>query len=147
MKTFKDAEFMSAEDKDLVLKAWRQFIRSEYKKNNFTDRLYKHLTLHCSFIAHYDINGFYDYYFQNPRQTLRFLAQFNRKAGAISVESGYSRWLNDSDYLDLNNEMCAIVEENLSAQQAKLNEKDRMSDLAIVKSLVRKHRFSIEELQ
>lgn len=71
-----DTEFMSAADKELVLRQWKIFLKklleADYTKQTgadygyfpteldkvFTDRLYKHLSLHCGFIAHYNRLGF-----------------------------------------------------------------------------------------
>lgn len=73
---FTDTEFMSAKEKELVLKQWRTFLKKilacDFNKQSgsdygyfltdldksFTDRLYKHLSLHCGFIAHYNRYGF-----------------------------------------------------------------------------------------
>lgn len=73
---FTDAEFMSAKEKEMVLKQWKTFIKAllscdfnaltgaDYGyyptslDKPFTDRLYKHLSLHCGFIAHYNRRGF-----------------------------------------------------------------------------------------
>ena len=49
---FRDAEFMSARDKELVLKAWLRFLKNGLRFEDFSKRLYEHLHLHCSFIAH-----------------------------------------------------------------------------------------------
>lgn len=67
---------MSAKEKEIVLKQWRLFLKklrtvdtskqtaadygyfpTELDKP-FTERLYKHLSLHCGFIAHYNRRGF-----------------------------------------------------------------------------------------
>src|SRR5437867_6119728 len=56
---FGDARFMSAREKDLALKAWVRFLKHGLRFADFSDRLYRHLTLHASFIAHYDRAGFF----------------------------------------------------------------------------------------
>jgi len=62
---FKDTEFLTADDKMRIYKDWRRFIANGYAKSCFTDRLYKHLSLHCGYIAHYNRSGFYHTYWQN----------------------------------------------------------------------------------
>jgi hypothetical protein len=47
MEGFKDAEFMSAKEKELVLAQWKRFVERGFNFEHFTDRLYKFLTL-CS---------------------------------------------------------------------------------------------------
>lgn len=69
---FTNTEFLSAKEKELVLRAWERFLKNGLQKKDFTKRLYEHLHLHCGFIAHYDINGFYGEYFQSPADTDRF---------------------------------------------------------------------------
>ncbi|MCX5653763.1 MAG: hypothetical protein NTY65_03820, partial [Planctomycetota bacterium] len=59
---FTDAEFMTAGQKGLVLKDWERFLRHGLRQSHFTRRLYQHLHLHCGFIAHYNIHGFYAEY-------------------------------------------------------------------------------------
>jgi hypothetical protein len=46
---FSDAEFLSAREKLLVLKAWVRFLKNGLRWEDFSDRLYKHLINHCSF--------------------------------------------------------------------------------------------------
>lgn len=44
---FTDVEFMTAREKELVLKSWRAFLKQGLQKQHFTKRLYEHLHLHC----------------------------------------------------------------------------------------------------
>ena len=55
---------------------------------HFTKRLYEHLHLHCSFIAHYNRLGFYAEYFERGEDTARFLSQFDSRGDCRSVEYG-----------------------------------------------------------
>ena len=82
---FSDAEFMSAREKELVLKAWVGFLRNGLRWEGFTRRLYEHLHLHCQFIAHYNRAGFYQTYFERGEDTVRFLSQFDRRGECRSV--------------------------------------------------------------
>jgi hypothetical protein len=93
---FTDCEFMSAKEKELVLKQWRTFLKKlieadflevtscdygQYPSSldkPFTERLYKHLSLHCGFIAHYSRRGFLSSRFGNSatiQETIRQLEQ------------------------------------------------------------------------
>src|SRR2546425_5455766 len=87
---FHDSEFLSAHDKTLVLKVWVRFLKNGLRFEDFSDRLYKHLTLHCSFIAHYNRAGFYAEYFERGEDTARFLSQFDERGECRSVEYGGS---------------------------------------------------------
>ena len=72
---FTDTEFMTAQEKSTVLKQWRTFLQSGLKKEHFTKMIYKHLHLHCGFIAHYDIHGFFSTYFESRADTQEFFDQ------------------------------------------------------------------------
>jgi len=69
---FHDTEFMSAREKELVLKAWVRFLKHGLRSEDFSRRLYDYLHLHCGFIAHYNRRGFYDEYFESGETTARF---------------------------------------------------------------------------
>jgi hypothetical protein len=108
---------MTAEQKQRVLRAWQRFVDSGFERQQFTRALYNHLILHCSFIAHYDVNGFYAEYFEDSTQTQRFLGQFDRRQGCVSIEMGHTLWLS-GDYSDINNAMVdAIADDLVSIRQ------------------------------
>ncbi len=89
---FTDVRFMTARQKDQVLKNWQTFLRHGLQQQHFTKRLYEHLHLHCGFIAHYNLHGFYATYFEAGQDTERFFDAFcAHRAGA--------------DYEDLNTAM------------------------------------------
>jgi hypothetical protein len=73
---FTDAEFMTAQEKGLVLKDWERFLRQGLRKTHFTRRLYEHLHLHCGFIAHYNVHGFYSSCFEAGQDIERFFEHF-----------------------------------------------------------------------
>jgi hypothetical protein len=138
MSGFKDSEFMTVRDKELVLAQWRRFVERGFSFEHFTDRIYKQLSLHCSFIAHFDRRGFYSTYFENPEATLRFLRQFDGDHGFISAEYGSSWWI-EGEYADINRAMCAVVESSKGRLYEELEQKVRGRDLAIASKLLAKH--------
>jgi len=73
---FTDAEFMTAEEKQLVLKNWQTFLKYGLQRKHFTKRLYDHLHLHCGFIAHYSRDVFYSTYFEAGEDTEKFFEYF-----------------------------------------------------------------------
>ena len=84
---------MSKEEKAQVYKAWVRFLRSNLALGAFTKSLYHHLTQHCSFIAHYDRQGFHAHYFSPlGENTLRFIDQFDPALPGHSVEYGWVLW-------------------------------------------------------
>lgn len=113
---FKDVEFMSAKEKAMVLKQWKTFLKAlathdgsesapdRYGNSfpapfkSFSKRLYNHLHLHCGFIAHYNIWGFYQTYFRGDAQDMeRFFNHFSPNAPRYT-----------DDFTDINEAMSAI---------------------------------------
>lgn len=73
---FTDVEFMTAKEKELVLKSWETFLKHGLKKQHFTKRLYEHLHLHSGYIAHFSLYGFYSTYFEAGQDILQFFDHF-----------------------------------------------------------------------
>ena len=71
-----DTQFMTAREKELVLRNWKAFLCMGLNKKQFTKRLYEHLHLHCGFIAHYDLGQFYSTYFEEGQDTEQFFSRF-----------------------------------------------------------------------
>jgi hypothetical protein len=115
---FSDEQFMTAQEKTLVLNAWERFLRLGLRRQDFTKALYRHLTLHCSFIAHYSIDGFYSVYFgtqgyygprsqaEDRQATRDFLRQF---LTGNSVEYGGARYWLTGSCADLNRAMMDVA--------------------------------------
>ena len=140
-----DAKFMSAAEKESVLKQWIRFIRNGFRLSDFTEKLYKHLSLHCSFIAHYDLFGFYHTYFDRPETTAKFLTQFDKDFNYQSVEYGGYYWLNNDEYNDLNQAMCDAIEPFKSHVYDECRLKEKIDDIRTAKTLLSKHGISLQE--
>ena len=139
-----DSKFLSAAEKTKVLKHWEMFLRSGLEKKYFTEALYKHLINHCSFIAHYNIHGFYATYFESGDDTLHFLSQFDTRQGIPrSIEYGMTYWLTDEDYYGVNTEMCRIAWRYIPAIELKARNDQRHSDLAHADLLLKKHGMNL----
>jgi len=140
-----DTKFMSAAEKSKVLKNWEAFLKSGLEKDKFAKALYEHLINHCSFIAHYDIHGFYDTYFESGDTTLDFLSQFDTRQGIPrSIEYGdLSGWLTDKDYYDINTEMCRIAFRYIPALELQAKNNQRHADLAHAEALLKKHGMNL----
>lgn len=156
MEPMKDAKFMSAKEKEIVLKAWERFMRGlaggkagEELSRIFTEALYHHLIQHCSFIAHYNRGGFFQHYFDRQEMTLKFLSQFDGRGPCLSVEYGMDYWIrrgNDvcREYYDINAEMVRIAMGFIPGIQERLGKSQETRDLALAKALLGKHGFSLE---
>ena len=135
---FRDVEFMTAQEKERVLKAWERFLKGGCKPQQFTKALYDHLILHCSFIAHYSREGFYNYYFSNARVKKIFLSQFDPNGEKRSAEMGGTYWLG-GDYDDLNNAMVEVAGKYIPGLIENLNTEERENDLEHARHLLQKH--------
>ena len=148
-ETFRSTEFMTAGEKWLVLSAWKQFLRNGLRYDDFSDRLYKHLTLHCSFIAHYNKAGFYQHYFTDPEMALKFLGQFDQNGPGLSVEYGTEAWLRNGNdvsqqYHDINGMMVRVGALFIPIIQAGLKKEQEQLDVAHAKSLLIKHGYGLQ---
>lgn len=137
---FTDERFMSAVEKELTLSAWKTFLKNGCKPEHFTERLYYHLTQHCSFIAHYDRHGFYSVYFKPPNtQIFRFLDQFDPGKPGISAEYGDIWWLNSPTGCDLSRAMRQVAAPYIPKLRYQFETTERESDLRLATLLAAKH--------
>lgn len=140
----KDTQFMSAPEKQKVLRQWELFLKSGLAKVKFTRSLYQHLIMHCSFIAHYDLHGFYSTYFEEGQDTAHFLSQFDNRNGIPkSVEYGMTYWYTDSDYEDINSEMCRVASKYIPSLIARATNSQKDVDVLRAKSLLAKHGLKV----
>ena len=89
---FIDTKFMTAQEKDQTYKAMVRFIDSGFERQAFTKRLYRYLSLNFSFIAHYDIDGFWSARFGDPQGRLQTIDQIVQAARWSLVEDGERPW-------------------------------------------------------
>jgi hypothetical protein len=138
---FQDEQFMSGAEKQLVLKAWITFLKHGCRSEHFTERLYDHISLHCSFIAHYNRIGFYDFYFASPdERTPRFLDQFDPKQPGLSAEMGATYWLGDNaTAADLNHAMREATGPYVEKLRNECWEMKRQGDLALAALIAKKY--------
>ena len=101
---FIDTKFMTADEKTQVYNALVRFIDSGFKRSKFTKALYSYLSLNFGFIAHYNLDGFWQ-------------ARFNDPAGRVSTvravtEASQWSFVEDSDRTwDLNRAVRTLVSE------------------------------------
>jgi hypothetical protein len=136
----KDTEFMTAKEKEITLKQWETFVKHGFLPNHFKRRIYQHLTMHCSFIAHYSNQGFYDFYFREPTRILRFMEQFDRRVnGGRGIEIGGTHWLTNPEYNDINTAMCEVMEEHADRLREGIKADQRHNDLMVAKAILEKY--------
>ena len=141
-----DSKFMSAAEKRKVLKQWELFLASGCSKEKFTKSLYNHLIMHCSFIAHYDIHGFYATYFEEGDDTVLFLSQFDDSQGMPkSIEIGMTYWLTGDEYYDINCEMVRIAGKYIPLLVKQAQNRQKIADIARAKALLAKHGIDMPE--
>jgi hypothetical protein len=88
--------------------------------------LYEHLTLHCSFIAHYNRQGFFDTYFIYPASSRRFFSQFDNMEGCLSVEYSGLDWLYHPEAEDLNRAMVIVAASLLASFRGELDRRQSL---------------------
>ena len=141
-----DSQFMPAAEKRKVLKQWEKFLASGCEKDNFTKLLYNHLIMHCSFIAHYDIHGFYATYFEEGDDTVHFLSQFDDRQGMPrSIELGMTGWLTNDEYYDINSEMVRIAGKYIPLLNQRFKNRQRHADISRARALLTKHGIKMPE--
>lgn len=97
-----DSRFMTASEKEKVLKHLAKFVKSRFSQEAFTKALYNHFYLHCGFIAHYDQHGFYDARFGSPedmRDTINTLLRCSNNCS--------------SDYQDINSAIAELIGDSI----------------------------------
>jgi hypothetical protein len=159
---FTDTIYMTAKEQALVLTQWDRFLAKlqtvlalpnapesaadfgSYPTaldKPFTTRLYHHLINHCSFIAHWNRRGFLAYYFQSPRDTLRFLTQFTDARGAMSIEYG-GTWIY-GEYAPLNRAMVDTATPRIPALVAACEAAIRRDELAVAQATATRYGFTL----
>lgn len=62
-KEFESVKYMTDSEKAKIYKNFVSFLNNHFSFSTFKKNLYEHFHLHCGFIAHYNIYGFYGEYF------------------------------------------------------------------------------------
>ena len=62
----KDGKYLSAAEKTKIALAFSRFVEHGFQQKHFTKALYKYLSLHFGFIAHFNQEGFYSARFASP---------------------------------------------------------------------------------
>jgi len=141
-----DVEFMTAAEKRKVLKQWELFLQSGLKKEKFTKALYTHLIMHCSFIAHYSIHGFFATYFESGDDIVTFLSQFDGRNGIPkSIEYSMIGWYTSGDHHDINSEMVRIASKYVPVLIKQAQNRQKETDIAQAKALLAKHGVDLVE--
>lgn len=142
-----DSQFMSAVEKERVLKDWERFLTSGLKWEKFTKALYHHLIQHCSFIAHYDRAGFFSTYFESGDGKADFLSQFDpRSAGPDGIPPSVEydgTWWCKGDYEDINRRMLSIAATHIPMLLLEAEAQQRDSDLVKARALLARHGYKM----
>ncbi len=101
--------------------------------------------MNCSFIAHYDLAGFYETYFVEGDDTVHFLEQFDRSRGCRSIEIGMDYWFDSEGYRDINGRMVEIAAKYIPALTQLAESRQRKRDITLAELLLAKHGLKIRE--
>ena len=138
-------DFVTAEQKRVVLTQWDGFLRSGFKLERFGKELYEHLVSHCGFRWSVSASDFWELHFADPEQTLKFIKQFDLDLKAISSEQGNNDWLYTPGYFDLNAAMCRVWDSYKTTGYLNLQNQVVRRDIETAKSLLRKHGIFLDE--
>lgn len=144
MEQMSDTQFMKADEKRRVLRQWEAFLKGGLKRSLFTKALYNHLIMHCSFIAHYNLGGFYETYFLAGDDIATFFSQFDgRRDGGSppSVELGMS-WIN-GEYADINREMVVVATRWIPGILKSAAATQKIADVSQAQALLAKHGMTV----
>jgi len=136
LPVFKDAEFMSAKEKEKVFKVFQRVIKAR-DINKMTKALYTHLHVHCDFIAHYNIKGFKAVY--SGQGFREFIQHFDRNQPNWMREI----WVNQDDYKDINIPMADLVTKEAPKIYAELDAKEQQAEIAMACALAEKHGLEV----
>ena len=140
MQKFTDAEFMSAQQKEKVMKQWICFLESNLQQRFFLPELYQHIYMRSNLIAHFDRKRFYERYFTSGDGKIEFLEHFDEEKKA-------SAWIADPrrarDYDDLNAAMIEGARKYLPVLYASAIAEQRDADLELVERLLNRHGMTI----
>ena len=146
MQEMKDAQFMPAQQKINCLKHWEKFLKNGLKREDFVAVLYDHLIQHCSFIAHFDKETFYSFYFGNGfDQIKKFLSQFDERGEHLSIEYG-GAWIYGEEYSDINVEMVKIASKYIIEIEKKVDIEAFKHNIQIIRDTMKKYSITIEDI-
>lgn len=138
---FTDAHFMSAREKQKVVNNFKKFLKNNCSETTFTKALYNHLHLHCGFIAHYNINGFYNTYFTGDKDDL---LQFCRNF--LDEDYKASPYSCTQDMSDINMAMSLELEKEFPRLIKPFIDKTKQSALFEIKRLMVNNNIKIDEV-
>lgn len=81
-----------------------------------------------------------------PKDTLKFLRQFDKDLNFKSIEYGSEVWLK-GEYRDINGAMCEEIEKCKKELYQRLNLKMRENVLREIESLCQKHAIGLKEIE
>ena len=107
---FTETQFLTAIEKYQIAKHFDRFVKNGFKREDFNHRVYQHLHLHCGFIAHYSIDGFYETYFNGSIIDLKTFVKHFLNFEAMPYESRLNSAIVDYEpYTDINQVMADIL--------------------------------------
>ena len=124
----KDGKYLTAGEKTKILKSFERFVKSGFKETLFTKAVYKHLSLHFGFIAHYNQQGFYSARFEDAQGLAKTLHAIVNASPWTFVDD------NTSGNADLNRGIQNVVKQKHSELAAVAVERRRAELKNIIES-------------
>jgi len=91
---FSSSQYMTDLEKARIYINFVSFLNNHFKKTTFKKNLYEHFHLHCGFIAHYNIHGFYAEYFDTAALFHKLDSNYDSSteySGYIKVKDGLTK--------------------------------------------------------
>lgn len=90
---FESAKYLTDLEKKKIYINFVKFLNNHFSQSTFKKNLYEHFHLHCGFIAHYNIHGFYGEYFETAAKFHYNVNGVNHKihecGGNLNCKSSY----------------------------------------------------------
>lgn len=106
MSKYKATQWESADQKDKFERQFMLFVGTDFDRKNFPKWFYQRLSQTFGHIAHYDQSGFWEEWFTNAHDQVRFLEHTLARVPVGDPEYTYSDvekdiqcWLREGDFL------------------------------------------------
>ncbi len=133
---FTDGKYLTAAEKEKIAKGFERFVKGGFKQTQFTKAIYKHLSLHFGFIAHFDIHGFYHARFANPDGRLETVKMI------LSAGPWTYRDENTSGTADLN----AFILKTIQGYQNEIEQQAKKDKAALLRARIARDTAELEGL-
>lgn len=136
-KKYSDTKFMTARQKERAFDCFKRVLEAR-DISKMDSNLYKHLTLHCGFIAHYDIHSFKATY--SGQGFRSFVEHFDRNSRAFH---GWNHWVRLEGYEDINSDMVKLATAMAPTIYAELDLQQKNAEIDLCRAIAEKYGLKV----